>query len=177
MVRKVSFKQIISYVLVSVFVFVLISLLFSYLTKTEDMNIYSNKFFESGTLYDIGSAGRGTTMARYKFRAKNKTYKGAISLATFETSNPRIGKNYIVAYNSKNPNENICFLNLEIHDSISHYFSKNGFDKIPIESYQQTIDSFFLKSLTGGITKYFPPYYQKEDFPELEYLWEKESLN
>ena len=175
MLRKLNFKQIISYVLASVFVFFSISLLFSYFTKTEDMNIYSNKVFVLGALYDIGSAGRGTTMGRYKFQVKNKTYKGAISLATFKDSNPRIGKNYIVAYNSKNPSENICFLNIEVHDSIRHYFRKDGINKIPIESYQRTIDSFTLYSLTTGVTRFFPPYYKKEDFPELEYLWGEEE--
>ena len=174
MLRKLNFNQIISYVLASVFVFFSISLLFSYFTKTEDMNIYSNKVFVLGALYDIGSAGRGTTMGRYKFQVKNKTYKGAISLATFKDSNPRIGKNYIVVYNSKNPSDNICFLNLEVHDSIRHYFKNGSLNQLPIEDYQRSVDSFFLKSLTGGLTKYFPPYYTKEDFPELEYLWDLE---
>ncbi len=154
MLRKLNFKKIISYVIISVFVFLAISLLLSYFTKTEDMNIYSNKVFVLGTLYDIGNAGRGTTMGRYKFRVKNKTYKGAISLATFDDSDPRIGKNYIVAYNLKNPSQNICFLNLEVHDSIRHYFANGSLSQLPIESYQRSVDSFFLKSLTGGLTKY-----------------------
>ncbi|SHE96137.1 hypothetical protein SAMN05444278_11030 [Psychroflexus salarius] len=169
--KRIKYKKVLKYLLISIFVLILMNIIYSYISKTEIKNIYTNKAYTIGVLYDIGNAGRGTTLASYKFRAKNITYKGAISLATFDNSNPRIGKNYIVVYNSKNPSDNICFLNLEIHDSIKNYFKKDSLSQHPIEEYQRTIDSFFFKSLTGGINKYFPPYYKKEDFPELEYLW------
>ncbi len=172
--KRIKYKKVLKYLLISIFVLILMNIIYSYISKTEIKNIYTNKAYTIGVLYDIGNAGRGTTLASYKFRAKNITYKGAISLATFDNSNPRIGKNYIVVYNSKNPSDNICFLNLEIHDSIRHYFKNGSLSQLPIEDYQRSVDSFFLKGLTGGLTKYFPPYYTKEDFPELEYLWKVE---
>lgn len=170
-----KFKKWIKYLLISIFVLILMNSFYSFVTKTEIKNIFTNKTYTIGVLYDIGNAGRGTTLASYNFKIKNKTYKGAISLATFDKSNPRIGKNYIVAYNSKNPNENICFLNLEVHDSIQHYFKNGSLNQLPINDYQRSVDSFFLRKLTGGLDKYFPPYYKKEDFPELEYLWGEEE--
>lgn len=172
--KRIKYKKVLKYLLISIFVLILMNIIYSYISKTEIKNIYTNKAYTIGVLYDIGNAGRGTTLASYKFRAKNITYKGAISLATFDNSNPRIGKNYIVVYNSKNPSDNICFLNLEIHDSIQHYLKKESLRQLPIGAYQRTLDSFFIRKLTSGLDKYFPPYYTKEDFPELEYLWDVE---
>lgn len=173
--NKFNIKRTFFYVLISAVFLFLINIFFSFISKTELKNIYTNKNFFICNFYDVGSAGRGASMAKYKFQARNKNYKGAISLATFGSSNPIIGKNYIVAYNSKNPGESICFLNLEVHDSIQHYFKKGSLNKLPIEAYQRTVDSFFLKNLTSGLDKYFPPYYKKEDFLDLEYLWEEEE--
>lgn len=146
----------------------------------EPYHNYKHKELFDNHLLTIGyyekklSGGKSTPSAFYIFYQDNEYYKGNTSLPTFKNSNPIVGKYYIVAYNSKNPNENICFLNLEVNDSLKRYFKKGSINKIPIESYQRTIDSFFLESLTGGISKYFPPYYTKEDFPELEYLWKEE---
>ena len=172
-IGRLKLKEVLKFLLIGTIVFLLVNSCVTYFIKIKKVHIYSNKVYSIGKYYNEGSAGRGAKMADYKFQVKNKTYKGAISLATFKDSNPRIGKNYIVVYNSKKPSENICFLNLEVHDSIRHYFKNGSLNQLPIEDYQRSVDSFFLKSLTGGLTKYFPPYYTKEDFPELKYLWEE----
>ncbi|MCH8534559.1 MAG: hypothetical protein LAT51_05770 [Flavobacteriaceae bacterium] len=126
-----------------------------------------------GYYYEWGTGGRGASEARYSFRNKNKKIKSATSLATFKESSPIVGKNYVVVYDGKKPKRSTMFLNLPVHDSISHYFRRGSLSKMPIEEYQQTIDSFYLERLTKGFNSFFPPYYKKEDFPELEYLWEK----
>lgn len=123
--------------------------------------------------YERGTVGRGTSDARYSYISNNKEYKSATSFATFKEANPRLNRNYIVVYNAKNPKRSTCFLSLPVHDSIRHYFKRGSINKIPIESYQRTIDSFYLRRLTTGFANFVPPYYKKEDFPELEYLWKE----
>ncbi len=160
-------------------IFVIIYLVFSvssYINKTEKLKIFKNTKFSYGIYLSDVISGRGGSKTKYKFYIKNDIIINSTQgKRAFYNSNPTIGKNYIVVYNSKNPSQNICFLNLEVHDSIQHYFKNGSLSQLPIESYQRSVDSFFLKSLTGGLTKYFPPYYRKEDFPELEYLWGEEE--
>ena len=143
--------------------------------KIRDKRIFDNASYNIALYYEYSTPAKGASTVDYKFNVNGKKYKGHISPSKFKEENSEVGKNYIVAYNSKNPSENICFLNLEVHDSIQHYFKNGSLSQLPIEDYQRTVDSFFLEMLTESIRKYFPPYYKKEDFLELEYLWgEKE---
>ena len=161
-------------ILAVVAIFLLYSLVTVY-SKIKLKRLIDYQKFTIGYFNEKSVPAKGTTSALFYYKVKNNTYENSTTLASFEDSNPILGRNYIVAFDSKNPKESIMFLNLEVHDSIRHYFRKGGINKIPIESYQRTIDSFTLHSLTTGVTRFFPPYYKKEDFPELEYLWGEEE--
>jgi hypothetical protein len=165
-------KKIVEYFLIFLFFVFVFNLITMYLIKTKQFSEFSNMQITVGNYYEWGTGGRGGSHARYFFVSNNQKYKSATSFATFKDASPILGRNYIVVYNAKNPKRSgsTMFLNLPVHDSMSHYFRRGSINKIPIESYQRTIDSFYLKNLTGGFGRFFPPYYKKEDFPELQYL-------
>ena len=163
-------------ILAVVAVFLLYTFVAIYL-KVKHKQLYDNQMFTIGYYHEKSVPAKGATSAQYLYKVNDNSYEGSTTFGTFEDSNPVIGKYYIVAFNNKNPKESIMFLNLEVHDSIRHYFRNGGIDKIPIESYQRTIDSFNLMLFTKKtqLAIYLPPYYKKEDFPELEYLWGEEK--
>lgn len=166
-------KKIIEYFLIFLLFSVPIIFIATYHTKSKYYSEFSNMRINVATYYEWGTAGRGTSVARYSFISNNQKYESATSFATFKEASPRLNRNYIVVYNAKNPKRSTCFLNLPVHDSIRHYFNRGSINKIPVQSYQRTIDSFYLRRLTTGFDSFFPPYYKKEDFPELEYLWKE----
>lgn len=170
-----TIKRSIKFVPIFIIVLYLAFSVSSYLNKTEKNQIFKNIQLSYGTYLEDVTSGRGGLKTKYKFIKNDIIIASTQGKRAFDNSNPTLGKNYIVAFNSKNPSENICFLNLEVHDSIRHYFKNGSLSQLPIESYQRSVDSFFLRKLTGGLDKYFPPYYKKEDFPELEYLWGEEE--
>jgi len=169
--------KILKKILKNLLIFILLSIplifIATYHTKSKYYSEFSNMRINVATYYEWGTGGRGASQARYFFISNGKKYKSATTFATFEDANPRVNKNYIVVYNAKNPKRSTMFLNLPVHDSMRQYFRGGSIDKIPIEYYQRTIDSFYLRRLTTGFNSYFPPYYKKEDFPELEYLWKE----
>ncbi len=164
-------KKIVEYALILLLFLTVFNFITIYSDKSGQYSEYYDMEITLGNYYEWGAAGRGGSVAKYFFTSNNQKYKSAISFARFRESSPIVGRNYIVVFNSKNPNCSTMFLNLPVHDTISHYFRRGSIDKIPIESYQRTIDSFYLSNLTRGFNRFFPPYYKKEDFPELEYLW------
>ena len=166
-------KKVIEYFLIFLLFFVPVSFFVKFGYKSKLYSEYSNIQITVGNYYEWGTGGRGASEARFFFVSNKKEYKSATSFATFREASPILGRNYIVVYNGKNPKRSTMFLNLPVHDSMSHYFRRGSISKIPIEAYQRTIDSFYLSNLTIGFGKFFPPYYKKEDFPELEYLWKE----
>ncbi|MFN2261797.1 MAG: hypothetical protein ABR595_07015 [Psychroflexus sp.] len=171
---KLDFKHILKSLLVLLVLTIGLLTISRWFSKNEAYRKYKNRNFTYGKYVERATKGRGATTALYEFIANGKKYKGNVTLATFSNSEPIVNEDYIVVYNSKKPKESTMFLNLKANDSLKQYFKNRRINKIPIESYERAIDSFYFLSLTGGVGQFFPPYYTKEDFPELKYLSEKE---
>lgn len=147
--------------------------IFRWNTKSRAFRVFKNMNITYGKYLEFETRGRGQSMLRYEFTSREKRFEGRVSSATFTNSNPLATQEFIVVYNFRNPDESTMFFNLKVNDSIKHYFKNGSLNKIPIDSYQRTIDSMYYVTFFKGVAKFFPPYFSKEDFPELEYLWEE----
>lgn len=143
-------------------------------SKKVTLEIFKNGKYTKAIYIEKIVPAKGAVTAICSFRINNKEYLCKPTLASFPNSKPAIGNSYFVIYNSLNPNESICFLNLKVPDSLD-YLKSQSLNKIPIANYQRKADSFMLSTFRGGLAKYFPPYYSKEDLKELEILFTKEN--
>lgn len=130
-------------------------------TKHKTIEIYRNGKYTKAVYKKNITPAKGAVTAICSFIVNNKEYLSKPSLASFPNSSPTIGKNYYIIYNSMNPDESICFLNLEVPDSLNNLSGE--LNKIPIENYQKKVDSFIMATFLGGVNKYFPPYYSREE--------------
>jgi len=170
---KLDYNYILKGLLIFVVGCTILQTIFMWNVKNQSFREYNNMNITYGKFIETDIRGRGATLLRYTFYVNNKEFEGSISRATFSEINPTINQSFVVVYNYKNPKESIMFFNLEVNDSIKPLFKKNGIKRIPIKHYQQTIDDFYYFVLFKGVSRFFPPYYDKEDFPELKYLWEE----
>lgn len=161
-----SFKKIFRVISGTIVLLLFGNIIYFYTTKVNILNILKNSKYTFSIYQEKTVAGRGTTLANYEYSVNQILYRESIALGTFSNSNPSVGESYFVVYNSKNPKESICFLNLKVPDSLI-YLSGKSLDKIPIESYQKSVNSFFLESLHGSLVKYFPPYYSEKEINNL----------
>ena len=172
---KIDVKQIFKSILLAIAIFLPIIIFFNSQSKKQAYRMYKNRQIYFGNYVERRSGGRGTVNYVYDFKIKNNNIKGSMSTASFPNNTPYIGQEFIVLYNGFDPSESSMFFNLRVTDSIKKHFKKGPLRNIPIESYQRSIDSFYYISFFKGISKFIPPYYTKEDFPELEYLWGEEE--
>ena len=169
---KISAKLIFQ----NLIILILFSLIFLYIfgpsQKREMFEIYKNRKFTVGKYYEKDVKARGATQAKYKFKANGKFFYDNVTRASFSDSNPTVNRDYIVVYNSNNPKQSIMFLNLKVSDSLKDRINNEDKKLIYKNRFKEEIDYFFYESLITGLSKYFPPYYDQEDLPELEYLME-----
>ena len=168
---KISAKLIFQNIIIVIIGSLLLIYILGPSYKREMFEIYKHRKFTIGNYYEKDVKGRGATVARYKFNSNGKTYYDNTTPASFSDSNPIVNRDYIVVYNSSNPKQSTMFLNLEVNDSQRDTINKNNkfFYK---NKFKKKIDLFFYNKLSSGFSKYYPPYYDKEDLPELEYLME-----
>ena len=169
---KVGFKKIVSNLIIFIIVVIIIGFIFAENSKNEVFNRLKNRKFTIGKYLKDETPGRAGVVAIYVYNVKNKQFTESQSKGNFPESTARYGHYYFVSYNSKRPSNSFLYLNIEVPDSLIKKYKDSSFRKLPIKKFQTIADSTVLNYLTTGVSKYFPPYYDKEDLPELEYLIE-----
>lgn len=172
---KIDYEYIRNSILLLIGGTIVLLTIFTWNTKNQAYREYKYRKITYGQYTERVAKGRGATVYRYEFRVKRRKYTGSMTTATFPNESPLSTQEFIVLYNELDPSESSMFFNLRATDSIKELFKDGHLRNIPVEAYQHFIDSFYFDTFFKGVAQYFPPYYKKEDFPELEYLWGEEE--
>ena len=165
---KLIFQNLVIFILASI----ILLYVFRPSQKREIFSRLKNGKYTTGKYLKDEPAFRGGDVAVYQYKVNNKLYRESRSKASFNDIEPKFGRYYFVKFDENNPSNSLLMFNLPVPDSLLSNYKNNSSSRLPIPEYQRIDDSITLLSLTSGIGEYFPPYYDKEELSELEYLME-----
>jgi len=144
---KAKDKRQLTIFIIAVMVFIIIG---SYFKKVDACNLRkSSVFVVATTIKHINS--RISNIIEVDFYFDGVWFKKELS---YDGEAPKIGKKYFILIDKNNINKSIVFENCPVPENFNYYML--DWKKMPIESYQKYVNSYFDKYTNSGLYLILP---------------------